>query len=221
MSINAEMGGVGWRISGLRSERVSIPGLNFLHHACSAQIYLHPLPALGRSPLVAQLCQGSGDPLVHGRSGGLAGEHGTGHLQLLQPRLVEPLVTPDSNESVRLGRGPRHPPASGETVRGRRDHGPARRPRAHVQRREAVRRGGVGMVLVTVTEIVRLRPRNLGLWRLQQCRDLRRTLRRAGRRHVASVAKGRNVNVTRQQRWENTVWIMTEVALKLVISTTN
>lgn len=70
------------------------------------RIYLHPLSALGRSPLVAQLCQGSGDPLVHGRSGGLSREHGTGHLQLLHPRLVEPLVSPDSDESVSLGWGP-------------------------------------------------------------------------------------------------------------------
>lgn len=70
------------------------------------EAYLHPLPALGRGPLVAQLRQGSGYPLVHGGSGGLSREHGTGHLQLLHPRLVEPLVTPDSDESVGLGRGP-------------------------------------------------------------------------------------------------------------------
>lgn len=159
-------------------------------------VYLHPLPALGRGPLVAQLGQGSGHPLVHGRSGGLSREHGAGHLQLLHPRLVEPLIPPDSDESVGLGRGPRHPTTSGEAVGGGRDHCPARRPTAHIQRREAVRCRGVGIVLVTVTEIVRLRPRNLGLWRLQQGRDLWRTLRRAARRHVASVAKGRNVNVT-------------------------
>lgn len=74
------------------------------------------------------------------------------------------------------------------------------------------------MVLVTVTEVLRLRRRDLGLWCLQLCRDLRRTLGRAGRRHVASVAKGRNVHVTPRRREENTGWIVTEVELRLPVT---
>lgn len=103
-------------------------------------IYLHPLPALGRRPLVSQLRQRSGHTLVHGRTGGLAGEHGARRLQLLHPRLGQPLVAPHGDEGVRLGRRPRHPPASREAVGGGRGRRPACRPRAHVQRREAVRR---------------------------------------------------------------------------------
>lgn len=81
-------------------------------------IYLHPLPALRRGPFVSQLRQGSGHPLVHGRTGGLAGEHGARRLQLLHPRLGQPLVAPDRDEGVRLGRRPRHPSASREAVGG-------------------------------------------------------------------------------------------------------
>ena len=83
-----------------------------------SRIYLHPLPALGGGPLVSQLRQGSGHPLVHGRTGGLTGEHGARDLQLLHPRLRQPLVAPDRDEGVRLRRGPGHPPASREAVGG-------------------------------------------------------------------------------------------------------
>lgn len=81
-------------------------------------IYLHPLPALGRGPLVSQLRQGSGHPFVHGRTGGLTREHGAGDLQLLHPRLRQPLVTPHRDEGVCLGGRPRHPSASREAVGG-------------------------------------------------------------------------------------------------------
>lgn len=124
--------------------------------------YLHPLPALGRGPLVSQLSQGSGHPLVHGRAGGLSGEHGAGDLQLLHPRLRQPLVTPHRDEGVSLGRRPRHPPASREAVGGGRGRRPARGPRAHVQRREAVRCRGIGVVLIAVTQILRLGGWHLG-----------------------------------------------------------
>ena len=124
-------------------------------------IYLHPLSALWRCPLVSQLRQGSRHPLVHGRTGGLAGEHGARDLQLLHPRLGQPLVTPHRDEGVRLGRRPRHPPTSREAVGGR-GRRPARGPWAHVQRREAVRGRGIGVVLITVTQILRLGGWHLG-----------------------------------------------------------
>lgn len=75
--------------------------------------YLDALPALGRGPLVAQLGQGPGHALVHGRPGGLAAEHRAGSLQLLVPCLHQPLVAPHCDERVRLCRRPRHAPAGG------------------------------------------------------------------------------------------------------------
>lgn len=75
--------------------------------------YLDALPALGRGPLVAQLGQGPGHALVHGWPRGLAAEHRAGSLQLLVPRLHQPLVAPHCDERVRLGRRPRHAPAGG------------------------------------------------------------------------------------------------------------
>lgn len=153
--------------------------------------YLHPLPALGRCPFVAQLRQGSGHPLVHGGSGGLTGEYGTGHLQLLHSRLRQSLIAPHRDQGVSLGWGPRHPPASREAVGGGRGRRPARGPWTHVQRRKSVRRGGIGVVLITVTQILRLGGRHLGFGDLQRPRYLWRMISVAGRRHVASVAKGR------------------------------
>lgn len=129
---------------------------------CCVLIYLHPLPALGRRPLIPQLRQGSGHPLVHGRPRGLTGEHGARDLQLLHPRLRQPLVAPHRDEGVRLGRGPRHPSASREAVGGGRGRRPARGARAHVQRREAVRGRGIGVVLITVTQVLRLGGWHLG-----------------------------------------------------------
>lgn len=131
-------------------------------HRTLQLFYLHPLPALWWGPLISQLRQGSGHPLVHGRTGGLTGKHGACHLQLLHPRLRQPLVAPDRDEGVCLGRGPRHPSASREAVGGGWGRRPARGPWAHVQRREAVRRRGIGVVLVTVTQILGLRGWHLG-----------------------------------------------------------
>lgn len=78
---------------------------------------LDALPALGRGPLVAQLGQGPGHALVHGRPRGLAAEYRAGSLQLLVPRLHQPLVAPHSDERVRLCRRPRHAPAGGGSSR--------------------------------------------------------------------------------------------------------
>ena len=52
------------------------------------------------------------------------------------------------------------------------------------------------MVLITVTQILRLGGWHLGFRYLQRRRYLRRMLGVTGRRHVASVAKGRGGNVT-------------------------
>lgn len=146
--------------------------------------YLDALPALGRGPLVAQLGQGPGHALVHGWPGGLAAEHRAGSLQLLVPRLHQPLVAPHCDERVRLGRSPRHAPAGGRSgcrsptttaTRGEGDRGrggaaapqpqpetPGRRcPRARrtawPKRGGTPRRGRVGQRWISVAQTTRRR----------------------------------------------------------------
>ncbi len=135
--------------------------------------YLHPLSTLGWGPFVTQLWQRSGHPLVHRWSRRLARKHRPGHLQLLHPRLRQPLVAPHGDQRVCFGRCPRHASASGEAVGGRGRSTPACAPgqwNPDVQRRESIRGGGVGMVLVAVTQILRFWGRNLGFRNLQRHR---------------------------------------------------
>lgn len=183
-------------------------------HVFTCHIYLHPLSTLGRGPLVTQLWQRSGHPLVHRRSRRLARKHRPGHLQLLHPRLRQPLVAPHGDQRVCFRRCPRHATAGGEAVGCRGRSTPACAPGQRdpdVQRWESVRGRRVGMVLVAVTQILGLRRGNLGFGNLERHREIGRTLGVTGGRHLASVAKGRGKGEAREGRAlaprEITAWL--------------
>lgn len=160
---------------------------------------LDAFPALGRGPLVAQLGQGPGHALVHGRPGGLAAKHRASSLQLLVPRLHQPLVAPHCDERVGLGRRPRHaaagggggPPGRGGAAAPQpQPETPGRRcPRARrtawPERGGAPRRGRIGQRRVPVAQATR-RGRGEHLHLRDFERRVGGPLRATGRSHLPS-----------------------------------